>query len=167
MLCINLFTIAKETSIVIGGPTQIITVRKGGMTLMKPSAVSDLEQRTGTFNAALANLVLACPDLSMHRDEFHQLLLKFGAQVEQLREHYFQLAANEELDSILNDPDYRGQPFPTLPGGMLIARAGDGQAEIIPHEQTRAFLQAVAKQAAKKGKKPEKSSRSRTSKGQR
>jgi 20S proteasome alpha/beta subunit len=174
MLCVNLLSMAKATSNYIGGETQLITVRVGGMTLVDSSHVSNLEQRTATFNQALAELVLACPDLSIRNDEFQDLLTNFGKRVMQLREQYLELALTEELDAIQRDAWQSTRPYPATPGGMLI-RGSDGKPELIPPEQIEGFIASLPaakklqskiekKQAAKK--KQSQKSRPRKSKGQ-
>ncbi len=145
MLCINLFSMAKVTSNYIGLETQVITVRLYGMMLMRADDVRDLEQRTATFNQALAELVLACPDLSIHNDEFRDLLTNFEQRVMQLREQYFEIVATNYLDRMQdNHTPYSSEPFQTMPGGM-VARGSDGKPELIPHDQVQAFLEMAAR----------------------
>jgi hypothetical protein len=168
LLGVYLLSQAEETINEIGGPTQIITVRKFGMTLVEPNHVQDLEQRTATFNEALTKLVLACPDLSIRNDEFRDLLAGFEKRVMQLREQYLELALIEELNIVQRDPHKSSQPYPITPGGMLV-RGSDGKPELIPPEQIESFmalLPAAKKLQATTKKKRETKKRGQPSKSQ-
>jgi hypothetical protein len=166
LLGIHVLSQAGETINSIGGPSQLITVRRGGMTLVESGHVKDLERRTSTFNEALGELVLACPDTSIQNDEFQDLLKNFGTRVMQLREEYLELAITEILDRLASDPQNSMSPYPTTPGGMLV-RGEDGKGKLIPPDQIEAFLKPSSaakklqatikkKQAAKKSGQPSK-----------
>ncbi len=119
LLGVRLFVMAKDTSNYVGGPTQVIVVRDNGMHVEDPRDVQVLEERVETFNRALAGLVLACPDTSIHRDGFRELLGAFEDTVMNLREHYFQTGVAASLARALNDPNHKGDPYPKFPVGTL------------------------------------------------
>jgi hypothetical protein len=131
---------AKETINSIGGPIQSIGVTENEMFLVSPSLVQDLEGRVSTFNEALTQIVLACPDVSMYPDEFNNLLESFSERVMKLRAHYLGQAATTLLDRTLNEPDYTSDHYPTVPPGQLIARGPDGTPEVLSQEETQIFL---------------------------
>jgi hypothetical protein len=143
LLGVHLFTVA-QNSLYIGGPTQVIVVRDNGMHVQDPQDIRTLEERVSTFNKAIAELMLACPDATIHRDEFRGLLANFEDRVMQLREHYLGGAAARLLERALSDPNYKGEAIPMLPLGTLVDVTADGQARIMSEEETRAYILGAA-----------------------
>jgi hypothetical protein len=139
LLGLHLFTVA-QNSLYIGGPTQAIVVNESGMHVQDPADISELEGRIKTFNRSLAQLFLACPDVSIHNDEFRGLLANFEDGVMRLREHYLEQTAIALLDRTANDPNYTGDAFPQVPPGTMLARGPDGELTIMKPAETRAFL---------------------------
>lgn len=119
-LGLRLFTMAKATSNYIGGSTQVIVVRDNGMHVEDPKDIRELEERIAQFNEALADIVLACPDLSIHHGGFSELLAVFEDTVISLREYYFHDTAEAMLGRALADPSYRGDSYAKLPLGTII-----------------------------------------------
>ena len=86
LLGAHLFSLAKATSNYVGGETQVVVVGEEGFKQLKPERVLDDERRVAEMNKAIAELVLACPDLSIGGNMFNDLLDDFREQVIQLRE---------------------------------------------------------------------------------
>lgn len=89
ILGIHLFSLAKGmTSQIIGGDTDAIYVHDHNAA-MQPVSVEDmriLEQRVNTFDAAIAKIVLACPDFGATFDsDLYGLLENFVVEVMNLR----------------------------------------------------------------------------------
>jgi len=134
-LGLRLFTMAKATSNYIGGPTQVIVVRDNGMHVETPADVALLESRIAEFNDALAGLVLACPDVSIHNAGFRELLAVFEDRVIGLREHYTGRSAIASLVEAVTNPESQGQSYPALPFGSMnvVPRQPDIVAEGSSH----------------------------------
>ena len=88
LLGIHLFSVA-QNSLYISRPTQVVIVHHDGVHVEDAGYISDLEARLWSYNNALANVFLACPDTSMPREDFEELLTKFWRYVMGLREHYY------------------------------------------------------------------------------
>lgn len=119
LLGLRLFTMAKDTSNYVGGPTQVIIVRDNGIHAEDQKDIQELEERIAQFNEALADLVLACPDLSIHKDAFRELLAVFKDTVLSLREYYSHSTAEAMLGRALTDPNYKGDAYAKLPLGTI------------------------------------------------
>jgi hypothetical protein len=119
-LGLRLFTMAKATSNYIGGLTQVIVVRDNGMHVETQADVALLESRIAEFNDALAGLVLACPDVSIHNARFRELLTVFEDRVIGLREHYTRRSAIASLVEAVTNPESQGQSHPASPLGSMI-----------------------------------------------
>jgi hypothetical protein len=118
-LGLRLFSMAKATSNYIGGPTQVIIARDNGVHLEDEKDIQELEERVEQFNEALADLVLACPDLSINQDAFRELLAVFRDTVLSLREYYLHSTAETMLGRALTDPNYKGDAYAKLPLGTI------------------------------------------------
>jgi 20S proteasome alpha/beta subunit len=121
LLGVHLFSLAKETSNYVGGQTDVIFVNHEGMWVHDPNDVRELERRMATFNEKIAELVLACPDTSIHRDEFKALLQSFEDQAIQLREQNFKAAFLSGIDrSFAEFPNYKGAPYASVADLMSV-----------------------------------------------
>ena len=71
LLGIHLFSVA-QNSLYISRPTQVVIVHHDGVHVEDAGYIRDLEARLWSYNNALANLFLACPDTSMPREDFKE-----------------------------------------------------------------------------------------------
>lgn len=85
LLGIHLFSLAKETSNYVGGQTDVISVSDTGMKQESAEDVAVLERRVAMFNERIAELVLLCPDSTIHDDAIMGRLSNFMDEVIELR----------------------------------------------------------------------------------
>jgi hypothetical protein len=121
LLGVHLFSVA-QNSLYISRPTQVVIVHRDGIQVEDADYISDLESRLESYDNALANLFLACPDTSMSREEFKKLLTEFWRYVMELREHYHGTVLGKELFRGMFDPDWKRNPVSRLPPDDRIDR---------------------------------------------
>lgn len=120
LLGVHLFSMAKQTSNYVGGPTDIIFVSGSGMSVEEVGAVNVLEESVTRFNERIAELVLACPDTSVWDSELEALLKKFHDEVMKMREKFAKTYQVGALIRTFVDPNYTGDPYPKFPSGSIV-----------------------------------------------
>jgi len=119
-LGIHLFLLAKKTSNVIGGDTHIMIACNRGIQPLERDTINELESRMTNFNERLSALVVMCPDLSIHNDEFRIYLQNLLEYVLEWRENYIQQSAQASMRRTFSDPNYRAEPFQIVPLGFYV-----------------------------------------------
>ncbi|MCA1578951.1 MAG: hypothetical protein LC794_16500 [Acidobacteria bacterium] len=119
-LGIHLFLLAKKTSNVIGGDTQIMIASNRGIQPLERDTIQELESRVTNFNERLSELILMCPDLSIHNDEFRGYLQNLIDYVLEWRENYIQQSAQAAMRRTFNDANYTPAPFQIVPLGLYV-----------------------------------------------
>lgn len=88
LIGIHLFSLAKETSNYVGGPTDVIFVRDSGMWPEQEQRIRKLTEHMETFNRMTAELLLECADTVTVDEAFANRLNRFQEKVTELREEY-------------------------------------------------------------------------------
>lgn len=128
LLGVHLFSVA-QNSLYISRPTQVIVVHRDGIEPEDATYISDLGSRVESYDNALANIFLACPDTSMPREEFKKLLTDFWRYVTELREHYYGTVLGKELFRGFFDPNWKRNPVSRLPPDDIIDRTEEEEGK--------------------------------------
>jgi hypothetical protein len=147
LLGVRLFTISRN-SLYIGGPTQVIVVRDNGMHLQNPKNVELLEERAESFSHALARVVLACPDGSIHQGEFKALFAVFEDEVFKLRDYYLNKTASLLINRALGDPRDLTDAYSPLPPHTIVARKPDGRVLVFSGEPGDILIEHISTEDA-------------------
>src|SRR5258708_28060796 len=117
LLGMYLLELAENTSNYVRGPTTVVVARDNGLWLEKPDRVAGLTERIKVFTAAVDRLVLACPDISMSKDEFSQRITEFRETILHLRSDYLESVTERMVSHGLES--YQSA-YPELPPGTLV-----------------------------------------------
>ena len=121
LLGIHLFALAKGTSTFIGGDTEAIFVHDDKeMEPVHPNDMRILEERVARFNEAIADIVLKCPDTTIHDAQLQIDLDTFTRTVTHLRKESVQRAAESTMAVALRDMDSSVNPELHIPENHAI-----------------------------------------------
>ena len=94
-----------------------MVARDNGLWLEKADRVAALTERIKVFTASVDRLVLACPDISMSKEEFSQRITEFQETILHLRKDYLESVMERMVSHGLEG--YQSA-YPELPPGTLL-----------------------------------------------
>jgi hypothetical protein len=117
LLSILLVVAAKKTTDGVGGDTALAVITSNGVDLKEKGYISEAEERLSQLEESINEIRVACSDLSLHPNEFKDLISQFQEKAERLRTHYSERMVSSLLSRGL---DYtRTSPYAELPTGKL------------------------------------------------
>lgn len=149
LLALRLLSLAKRTSNLVGGATRMVICKDSGLWTENETWIKSLEDRVAIFDSQLHRLFLACPDLSISRIQFFNVLQDIDRSLIHLREEYLEETARYMI-GLMSDPSYRGHPYLTMPVGSKITLRGDGRMGIeAPSPEEQALLRSIHEAVSK------------------
>lgn len=144
LLGIHLFTLAKDTNTYIGGDTEAIYVFEDDeMRMVASEDVRILEERVSKFDAAIAEIVLKCPDTTTPDVELATYLDNFTKTIMKMRQYFAQHAAERAAPLIFRDFDSGLNPYLHMPNNFALSMNVDtGVVTIGPKDKDNpSFIQ--------------------------
>lgn len=148
MLAIYLTSQSIRTDRDVGGDPRIAVIVDNGAWIDNPHYVKAAEQRVKQFIALSDYMFLTCIDLSISPTDYTAKMSELMQHVDDLRTQHYQHTAAYLLHRQMNDPTYRGEPYPKLFPGAVMEVSGTGAIAVREDtaqeiEQRRALWQAA------------------------
>jgi hypothetical protein len=124
-------TIAKETSLYVGGELSLAIVKDSGIWMEEQQYIKTLEERLKTYENYTTQLLLGCADTSVYSTTLAAWMDQLGKLVRSLHE--------QQINAVLEDAWKRGDEHCTgyaierVPPGIMVEKRSDG-SRVIRHD---------------------------------
>jgi 20S proteasome alpha/beta subunit len=114
-LAMYVFALAEDTSNYVRGPISVAVVTSNSPILIENvEAIEEFETMTETYARALEDMLLACADTAMRKEDFADKFAAFSETIFRLRRDYFKAAHIRETYGFLTGR-WPGTPYRRLP----------------------------------------------------
>lgn len=128
-VCLYLFTIAKDTSTGIGGPTSLAVLQTHTLFMEEQEYIREAEEHLRELTVATDNLSVALPDIGMSAVEFEATLQEFVRTARAIRTKYITMEGKRFVQQV-----ERGQnisyPYSKLPDSCAIHMEVDNDGQL-------------------------------------